>query len=223
MDRRRLATTTKNRLLANIMAGLPGAYARYDVPGLRDMLDRYRGIAPTICAPISRGSSRRSSRPPRRPGCGMCIHPDDPPRPLFGLPRIVLDRRRPRIIARRGEQRRQRAHACTGSLGARAANDLPAIATRLRAAHPVRPSAQRRASDPDGSFSESDHLDGDVDMVARGRRAADEQGRRKAAGDAQWRIPFRPDHGHELLDDAAPTHPGYPPSAACAAWPRSAV
>ena len=65
--------------------------------------------------------------------------------------------------------------------------------------------------EPDRSFMEADHLGGDVDMVAVVRILLTEQGRRKAAGDSSWRIPFRPDHGHELLDDhTRGTHPGYP-------------
>jgi mannonate dehydratase len=65
--------------------------------------------------------------------------------------------------------------------------------------------------EPDGSFMEADHLGGDTDMVALVTVLLEEQKRRKEAGDVQWRIPMRPDHGHELLDDVGkPTHPGYP-------------
>ena len=67
------------------------------------------------------------------------------------------------------------------------------------------------AKEPDGSFMEADHLGGDVDMVAVMPALLHEQARRQAAGDPHWRLPFRPDHGHELLDDAQrKTHPGYP-------------
>jgi mannonate dehydratase len=64
--------------------------------------------------------------------------------------------------------------------------------------------------EPDGSFTEAEHLGGDVDMVAVVTTLLNEQARRKAAGEMNWRIPFRPDHGHELLDDIGRgTHPGY--------------
>ncbi len=67
------------------------------------------------------------------------------------------------------------------------------------------------AKEPDGSFMEADHLGGDVDMVAVVEALRVEQQRRREAGQADWRIPFRPDHGHELLDDVGkPTFPGYP-------------
>ncbi len=99
---------------------------------------------------------------------------------------------------------------CTGSLGAGAANDLPAIARRF--AERIQFVHLRNVSkEPDGSFMEADHLAGDTDMVAVVHALLSEQARRKAAGEAQWRLPFRPDHGHEMLDDVGKaTHPGYP-------------
>ncbi|MFL4989988.1 MAG: mannonate dehydratase, partial [Microvirga sp.] len=89
-------------------------------------------------------------------------------------------------------------------------NDVPAIAKRFADriwfAH-----LRNVAKDPDGSFMEADHLGGDTDMVALVMVLLEEQKRRKDAGDVHWRIPMRPDHGHELLDDVGrPTHPGYP-------------
>ncbi|MET0530991.1 MAG: mannonate dehydratase, partial [Microvirga sp.] len=99
---------------------------------------------------------------------------------------------------------------CSGSLGANPKNDVPGIARRFADriwfAH-----LRNVAKDPDGSFMEADHLGGDTDMVAVVSILLEEQKRRKDAGDSKWRIPFRPDHGHELLDDVGkPTHPGYP-------------
>jgi mannonate dehydratase len=80
------------------------------------------------------------------------------------------------------------------------------LAHRIHFAH-----LRNVAREPDGSFVESEHLGGDVDMVAVVDALLSEQLRRRDAGDARWRIPFRPDHGHELLDDIGkPTHPGYP-------------
>jgi mannonate dehydratase len=99
---------------------------------------------------------------------------------------------------------------CSGSLGANPINDVPAIAKRFADriwfAH-----LRNVAKDPDGSFMEADHLGGDTDMVALVTVLLEEQKRRKDAGEPLWRIPMRPDHGHELLDDVGkPTHPGYP-------------
>ena len=140
----------------------------------------------------------------------MCIHPDDPPRPLFGLPRIVSSQDDLDFIVDAVDSVANGITLCTGSLGARAANDLPAMAARYaERVHFVH--LRNVSKEPDGSFMEADHLGGDVDMVAVMTAMLHEQARRKSAGDAQWRIPFRPDHGHELLDDARrKTHPGYP-------------
>ena len=87
---------------------------------------------------------------------------------------------------------------------------MPAIARRfadkISFAH-----LRNVAKEPDGSFMEADHLGGDTDMVAVIVALLEEQNRRKAAGRPDWRIPMRPDHGHELLDDVGKaTHPGYP-------------
>jgi mannonate dehydratase len=140
----------------------------------------------------------------------MCIHPDDPPRPLFGLPRIVSTAEDLDFIVGAVDSVANGVTLCTGSLGARAGNDLPAMAERfagrIHFAH-----LRNVAKEPDGSFMEADHLGGDVDMVGVVTSLLREQARRFAASETEWRIPFRPDHGHELLDDARrKTHPGYP-------------
>ena len=99
---------------------------------------------------------------------------------------------------------------CTGSLGAGPHNDVPAIARRF-APHIHFAHLRNVAKEPDGSFTEAEHLSGDTDMVAVVRTLLQEQKRRRDTGRRDWRIPFRPDHGHELLDDVGrKTHPGYP-------------
>ena len=139
----------------------------------------------------------------------MCIHPDDPPRPTFGLPRIVSNADDLAFIVGACESGANGITFCTGSLGAGTANDVPAMAKRFQSkiqfAH-----LRNVAKEPDGSFMEADHLGGDVDMVAVVTTLLEEQGHRRDAGDPRWRIPFRPDHGHELLDDVGkPAFPGY--------------
>ena len=99
---------------------------------------------------------------------------------------------------------------CSGSLGAHPDNDVPAIARRFADriwfAH-----LRNVAKDPDGSFMEAEHLGGDTDMVALIAALLDEEARRKAEGRADWEIPMRPDHGHEILDDIGRgSFPGYP-------------
>jgi mannonate dehydratase len=140
----------------------------------------------------------------------MCIHPDDPPRPLFGLPRIVSNEDDIAFLLDAVDTHENGLTLCTGSLGAGPANDLPAIARRFaKRTHFVH--LRNVTKEPDGSFEEAAHLGGDVDLVAVMSEILTEQARRKQNGDGDWRIPFRPDHGHELLDDhMRHTHPGYP-------------
>jgi len=200
----------RRKLLANIMAGLPGAYDRYDVPGLRAMLDRYSGIDAAALRENLARFLQEVIPTAEEVGIRMCIHPDDPPRPLMGLPRIVSNTDDLAFILDAVPSSANGVTLCSGSLGANPANDVPAIARRFADriwfAH-----LRNVAKDPDGSFMEADHLGGDTDMVALVTVLLEEQKRRKDAGEEHWRIPMRPDHGHELLDDVGkPTHPGYP-------------
>jgi mannonate dehydratase len=200
----------RRKLLANIMAGLPGAYDRYDVPGLRAMLDRYSGIDAAALRENLARFLQEVIPTAEEVGIRMCIHPDDPPRPLMGLPRIVSNADDLAFILDAVPSSANGVTLCSGSLGANPANDVPAIArrfaNRIWFAH-----LRNVAKDPDGSFMEADHLGGDTDMVALVTVLLEEQKRRKDAGEEHWRIPMRPDHGHELLDDVGkPTHPGYP-------------
>ncbi|MGO4571131.1 mannonate dehydratase [Microvirga sp. 2TAF3] len=206
----RSSEADRRKLLANIMAGLPGAYDRYDVPGLRRMLDRYREIDKTRLRENLARFLREVVPVAEEVGIRMCIHPDDPPRPLMGLPRIVSNEDDLAFIVGAIESPANGITLCSGSLGAGPANDVPAIAKRF-ATHIFFAHLRNVAKEPDGSFMEADHLGGDTDMVAVVMALLEEQKRRKEAGDPRWRIPMRPDHGHELLDDVGkPTHPGYP-------------
>lgn len=199
----------RRRLLGNIMAGLPGAFDRYDIPGLRRMLERYRGMTRETLRDNLARFLREVVPTAEEVGVRLCIHPDDPPRPTFGLPRIVSDADDLAFIVGACESEANGITFCTGSLGAGAGNDVPAMAERfkdkIRFAH-----LRNVTKEPDGSFVEADHLGGDVDMVAVVTTLLEEQGRRRDAGDPRWRIPFRPDHGHELLDDIGKgAFPGY--------------
>jgi len=200
----------QNRLLATIMAGLPGAFDRYDIAGLRAMLALYAGV--------DRGQLRQNLAQfleaviptAEAAGVRMAIHPDDPPRPLLGLPRITSTADDIAFILGAVPSPANGLTLCTGSLGARAATDLPAVARQF-ASHIYFAHLRNVTKDPDGSFMEAAHLGGDTDMVAVVQILLDEQCRRQQAGEPAWRIPFRPDHGHALLDDVGKaTHPGYP-------------
>lgn len=204
--RRWFATSTqadRDTLLATIMAGLPGAYDRYDIPGLRRMLESYAGIdAAALKANLAR-FLREVIPAAEEAGIAMCMHPDDPPRPILGLPRIVSSRQDLADLVAMVPSPANGITFCTGSLGAGVANDLPALAREF-APHVAFLHLRNVTKEPDGSFHEADHLGGDVDMPAVIAAFLDEEARR--GGD----IPFRPDHGHVLLSDAGRrTHPGY--------------
>ncbi len=200
----------KRRLLATIMAVLPGAFDRYDIEGLRGMLARYAGVDRDRLRQNLARFLEEVVPTAEKAGVRLAIHPDDPPRPLLGLPRICSSAEDIAFIVGAVPSSSNGLTLCTGSLGAGPANDLPAIARQFAdKIHFVH--LRNVAKDPDGSFMEADHLSGDTDMVAVMRIVLEEQKRRRDAGAPDWRLPFRPDHGHELLDDVGkPTHPGYP-------------
>jgi len=200
----------KGRLLATIMAGLPGAYDRYDVPGLQRMLACYSGIdRASLRANLTRFLAEVVPAA-KETGIRLCIHPDDPPRPIFGLPRIVSSSDDFHFITKAVDDVANGITLCTGSLGAGVGNDLPDIARRFASrVHFVH--LRNVTKEDDGSFVEADHLSGDVDIVEVVRPLLREQARRRRSGDPNWRMPFRSDHGHRLLDDdRRTTHPGYP-------------
>jgi len=205
----RASESDKGTLLASIMAGLPGAFDRYDIPALRQMLGRYQGVdADTLRARLAR-FLREVVPTAEECGIRMAIHPDDPPRPLMGLPRIVSSAADLDFITGAVDSPANGITLCTGSLGAGAHNDVPAIARRFAPRiHFVH--LRNVAKEADGSFMEADHLAGDTDVVAVVECLLEEQQRRRDSGDAEWRLPFRPDHGHELLDDRGKdSFPGY--------------
>jgi mannonate dehydratase len=141
-------------------------------------------------------------------GVRLAIHPDDPPRPLLGLPRVVSAAQDTQWLMDAAPSVANGLTLCTGSFGVRADNDLVAMARhfapRIYFAH-LR-STQREQNPL--SFHEADHVGGDVDMVGVLAALVTEERRRQ--GDGGPRIPMRPDHGHQLLDDQRRrSNPGY--------------
>jgi mannonate dehydratase len=143
-------------------------------------------------------------------GIKMCIHPDDPPFTLLGLPRVVSTIEDYKYIFDKVTPLSNGITFCTGSLGVRADNDLPAIfdayADRVHFLH-----LRSTKRDPQGNFYEADHLTGDVDMFEIIKRVLIEQRRRVSENRADASIPMRPDHGHQMLDDLVKPkiNPGY--------------
>ena len=205
----RASEADKDVLLATINAGLPGAYDRYDVAGMRTMLARYDGIdRATLRANYAR-FLKEIIPTAEELGMRFAVHPDDPPRPLFGLPRIVSTADDLDFILGAVPSPANGITFCTGSLGAGAQNDVPEMARRFaRQIHFVH--LRNVSKEADGSFYEAEHLAGDTDMVAVVDVLLAEEARRRAENDGVAEIPFRPDHGHELLDDIGKgSFPGY--------------
>ena len=205
----RSSQSDRDRLISTIMTGLPGAFDRYDIEGLQRMLDRYRGITPDVLHDNLARFLREVVPVAEECGIRLAIHPDDPPRPLMGLPRIVSTAEDIERILVAVKSPSNGLTFCTGSLGAGAANDVPEMARRFASrTHFVHLRNVRKETD--GSFEEAEHLAGDTDMFAVVEVFLREQARRRDAGDPMWRLPFRPDHGHELLDDVGKrSFPGY--------------
>lgn len=206
----KMSSDDKDRLLASIMAGLPGAYDRYSVDTLQDELAKYEGI--DHVALRANYSRFLHEIMPTADALGMrfCVHPDDPPRDILGLPRIVSSASDIDWVLRDVDLMANGLTLCSGSLGAGADNDVPQIArqfaSRIHFAH-----LRNVTKDADGSFQEAAHLDGDTDMVDLVRAILAEEKCRRDRNRADHQIIFRPDHGHELLSDIGRgTHPGYP-------------
>ncbi len=205
----RSSETDRDRLLATIMAGLPGAFNRYDIPGLREILARYADITADGLRAHLIEFLKQILPLAEELGMRFAIHPDDPPRPLMGLPRIVSTQEDIAKLFAGCPSPANGLTLCTGSLGAGPRNDITAIA-RAFADRTFFAHLRNVKKEADGSFMEADHLAGDTDMVDVVDVLLAEQARRKEAGIADWRIPFRPDHGHELLDDIGKgSFPGY--------------
>ena len=190
-------------LLHAIMSGLPGAYDRYDIDGLRTVLKTYEGLtSDDLRANLARFLNEVVPTAADL-GMSMCIHPDDPPRNILGLPRIVSSQSDIARIIEAVDHPANGLTLCTGSLGSGVGNDLPAIAQafadRIHFVH-----LRNVTKTPDGSFSEAAHLAGDVDLVAVIDELLEAESRRGVD------LPFRADHGHALLSDKeTPTQPGY--------------
>lgn len=177
----------ENITLSNLQQSID-TYAKIGKNGLRDNLTFFLNAISSTC---------------ESNGIKMTIHPDDPPYPILGLPRIVSCGNDIQYILDKVDTPFNGVCFCTGSLGASLTNNLPnilnSIKERVYFAH-----LRNVKKDEIGSFYEADHLDGDVDMYHIMKILVEENQHRDSP------IPFRPDHGHQMLDDLNKiTNPGY--------------
>ncbi|WP_288492502.1 mannonate dehydratase [uncultured Pseudomonas sp.] len=198
----------REELVRTLIAGLPGAEEGYTVADLRALLATYSGIDAAQLREHLATFLQAVVPVAEEVGIRLGVHPDDPPRPLLGLPRVVSTAADAQWLLDAVPSPANGLTFCTGSYGVRADNDLVAMARQFAPRiHFVHLRATRREADP-RSFHEAHHLDGDVDMVGVIRELVREEHRRARDGGA--RLPMRPDHGHQLLDDQGRrTNPGY--------------
>ncbi len=204
-----MSSEQRYMLQKNIIAGLPGGQEGYDLEDFRRRLSEYAEIDTDTYRENLTYFLQEIIPVAIESGVRMAIHPDDPPKPLFGLPRVVSTESDLTYIVSLVDTIHNGICFCTGSLGVRPDNDLPGMVERLgnkiNFAH-LR-STQR---DLNESFHEASHLRGDVDMFNVITAILKEQKKRHAANRSDEVIPMRADHGHTILDDLKKkTNPGY--------------
>jgi mannonate dehydratase len=199
----------KDQLVSNIIAGLPGAEEGYTLDQFRARLATYDGIDKAKLRENMAHFLRSIVPVAEQCGLSLAVHPDDPPRPILGLPRIISTIEDMQWLKETVDSIHNGFCFCTGSYGVREDNDLVKMMTDYAdRVHFIHLRATLREEVP-GSFHEADHLDGDVDMVAVIKAILTEEQTRRRAGNLRA-IPMRPDHGHQMLDDLhKKTNPGY--------------
>ena len=194
----------------NIIAGLPGGEGSYDRDGIRAEIEKFSSLGNEAYRANLIAFLEEIIPAAEDAGVVMAIHPDDPPFSLFGLPRVVSTADDARALLSAVPSTANGLTMCAGSYGARGDNDLVAMIRefhdRIYFVH-----LRNIKREDDGSFYESDHLDGDNDIVGIVNALLDEEEQRQGLPPGRCTIPMRPDHGHMLGEEKSDQHvrPGY--------------
>ncbi len=204
-----LGKDEKKQLINNVLAGLPGTKDVYTIAQFKEHLKKYTQTDAKTLKENLAYFLKAIVPDAEELGVKMCIHPDDPPFPILGLPRVVSTEQDLNDLINVAPSPSNGLTFCTGSLGARGDNDLPGMVERL-GPHIHFLHLRNVQREADGSFYEADHLGGSTDMYAVMKNIILEQKKRQELGREDIAIPMRPDHGHKILDDFNyDTFPGY--------------
>ncbi|MEH0834226.1 mannonate dehydratase [Pectobacterium cacticida] len=204
-----MSEEAKTRLTRNIIAGLPGAEEGYTLDQFRQHLARYQHIDKDRLRENFAIFLHAIVPVAEEVGVRMAVHPDDPPRPILGLPRIISTAEDMQWMVDTVNSMANGFTMCTGSYGVRADNDLVDMIKRFGPRIYFTHLRSTQREDNPKTFHEAAHLNGDVDMYEVVKAIVEEEQRRKAEGNEDP-IPMRPDHGHQMLDDLKKkTNPGY--------------
>ncbi|NGO65329.1 mannonate dehydratase [Rhizobium daejeonense] len=209
----KMSDKDRDDLARNVVFGLPGAAENFTLEDVRQHLAEYARISRETLRAHLVDFLSEVAPVAQELGLRLCCHPDDPPFPLLGLPRVMSTEADYQYILDAVNLPANGVTLCAGSLGARPDNDLPGMMARLgdRVHFLHLRNVRRESVDVMGSFYEAEHLGGGTDMVALIAAILREERKRRAAGRSDLSIPMRPDHGQDILDDLTrKAQPGYP-------------
>jgi len=203
------------RLRNTVLLGLPGSEEAFELASFQGLLNNYANIGDAELRQNLYYFIQQVAPLAEELGVKLCIHPDDPPFPLMGLSRVVSTENDLAQLMAACSVNANGITFCTGSLGVRADNHLPKLIERFGdRIHFIHLRTTRREENLPGNglqnFHEAAHLAGDVDMYEVIKALVLEEKKRKTEGRSDAKIPMRPDHGHQMLDDLnKKTYPGY--------------